>query len=175
MDGGDGRLIYQIDSAPPPAHIANNAWLRRLIQDPPGKAFIALVDALPIKGRKNVLYYDMSSYDGAMWEWSEENGWEEPVARFANAELDAALAACGGNVQIAAVALLSEWEGGVDIDAYYTSANSGAESITWPSLAERSAWFAARKKAVNDLFALKSGKTAAAWAAARPPMVGGER
>jgi hypothetical protein len=175
MDDQTGRLLFALEEEPPPPpqSLVNSAWVRRLLQDPPGLKMAILVDVLPAAGVEGYVYYKQSPYDGAAWAYDALNGWREAETRFTNAAVDEAVASYG-DAHMAALALLSEWEGSIDIDAFYTSANSGAESVTWPSLTERSAWFIARKKAINDLFLRKAGKTGAAWASIRPPMVGGE-
>jgi hypothetical protein len=81
----------------------------------------------------------------------------EAVTRFSNASLQIAVDTYGSSMK-AAVILLTQWEASIDPDTYYTGANSGAENITWPTLAERSAWFKERRAALKVIGNMAKGR-----------------
>jgi hypothetical protein len=160
MDSHTGRLLVTADdgAVPPPASLSHIAQARKLLQDPLDTRDIVIVqDTLPDTGAPNTLYIKSVSYDGVCWQWDGAQ-WLEAVTRFGNAAIDAEISVYKGSVYNAVMALLTQWEAAVDPDTYYTSANSGAESISWPSLADRAAWFAARRNAIKALATTAAGK-----------------
>jgi hypothetical protein len=175
MDMETGGLLCHADEepAPPPPSLLKNALVRLLLQDPVGTVMVIAAERLPATGRAHCVYYQYAPYDGAAYMYAPDKGWFEAPSTFPNSAIENALAVYKTPHQ-AALSLLAQWESSLDIDAYYTSANSGAENITWPSLTERAAWFAARRRRIANLEGAAGGATASRWAYAPPPCVGGE-
>jgi hypothetical protein len=130
---------------PRPAWFARIAHLRMLIGDPPASE-IVYAEALPADGYETDDAW--TTADGAYWKWTDGK-WQKQKIILADSYIRAA--GGDGSVYRAGGVLLDTLLARINPLDYLTGGTAGGQSLSFSSLAEVTAFFTARKAALQEL------------------------